>query len=128
MKSTVNSKRPVNLDLTTIAFPLPALISITHRLTGIFLFVGIGLLLWGLDLSLASEESFNSLQECLNGVFVKLILWGVLSALIYHIVAGCKHLLMDMGIGETLEGGLLGAKIVLVLSAVLIIATGIWIW
>ena len=124
----MNSKRPVNLDLSTIAFPLPALISITHRITGVILFVGIGLLLLGLDLSLASEESFNSLKECLDGVFVKIILWGILSGLIFHIAAGCKHLLMDMGIGETLEGGQLGAKIVLGLSVVLIIAAGGWIW
>jgi len=48
--------------------------------------------------------------------------------LIFHIAAGCKHLLMDMGIGETLEGGQLGAKIVLGLSVVLIIAAGVWIW
>ncbi|MBV1922055.1 MAG: succinate dehydrogenase, cytochrome b556 subunit [Pseudomonadales bacterium] len=124
----MNSKRPVNLDLSTIAFPLPALISITHRITGVILFVGIGLLLLGLDLSLASEESFNSLKECLDGVFVKIILWGILAGLIFHIAAGCKHLLMDMGIGETLEGGQLGAKIVLGLSVVLIIAAGVWIW
>ncbi|OUR88208.1 succinate dehydrogenase, cytochrome b556 subunit [Gammaproteobacteria bacterium 42_54_T18] len=124
----MNSKRPVNLDLSTIAFPLPALISITHRITGVILFVGIGLLLLGLDLSLASEESFNSLKECLDGVFVKIILWGILAGLIFHITAGFKHLLMDMGIGETLEGGQLGAKIVLGLSVVLIIAAGVWIW
>ncbi len=128
MKTTVNSKRPVNLDLSTIAFPLPALISITHRITGVALFVGVGLLLWGLDLSLASEESFNSLKECLDGVFAKLVLWAILSGLIFHLVAGIKHLGMDMGIGETLEGGRLGAKIVLVLSIVLIIAAGVWIW
>jgi len=90
--------------------------------------VGIGLLLLGLDLSLASEESFNSLKECLDGVFVKIILWGILAGLIFHITAGFKHLLMDMGIGETLEGGQLGAKIVLGLSVVLIIAAGVWIW
>jgi len=128
VKTTVNSKRPVNLDLSTIAFPLPALISITHRITGVALFVGVGLLLWGLDLSLASEESFNSLKECLDGVFAKLVLWAILSGLIFHLVAGIKHLGMDMGIGETLEGGRLGAKIVLVLSIVLIIAAGVWIW
>lgn len=128
MKPTVNSKRPVNLDLSTIAFPLPALASITHRITGVALFVGVGFLLLGLDLSLASEESFNSLKECLDSVFVKLILWAILSGLIYHLIAGCKHLLMDMGFGETLEGGLLGAKIVFALSAVLILAAGVWIW
>jgi len=128
VKTTVNSKRPVNLDLATIKFPVPAIASILHRITGVALFVGVGLLLWGLDLSLTSKESFESLKECLDGVFVKLVLWAILSGLIYHFIAGCKHLLMDMGFAETLEGGRFAAITVLVLSVVLILVTGVWLW
>jgi succinate dehydrogenase / fumarate reductase cytochrome b subunit len=56
------------------------------------------------------------------------VVWGVLSALIYHSVAGVKHLVMDAGFGETLEGGQLAAKIVFAVSGVLIILGGFWIW
>ena len=58
----------------------------------------------------------------------KLVIWGLLSALLYHLVAGVRHLIMDMGIGETLEGGKLGSQIVLDVSAVVIVLAGVWIW
>jgi len=124
----VNDKRPVNLDLSQFSFPLPALTSIVHRATGIILFVGIAILMYILELSLTSEESFNAVKECLDGFFVKFIIWGILSGLLYHLVAGIKHLLMDFGIGETLEGGVLGAKITIVVSVALILLAGVWLW
>ena len=58
----------------------------------------------------------------------KFIAWGLLSALLYHLVAGVRHLIMDMGIGESLEGGKLGSKIVIAVSAVIIVLVGVWIW
>ena len=124
----MNDKRPVNLDISTIRMPLPAYASILHRVSGVIVFVGVAILLSILDCSLASEESFNSVKEYLDSFLVGLIVWGVLAALIYHCVAGVKHLLMDIGIGETLEGGLLGAKLVFGISAVLILIVGLWIW
>lgn len=124
----MNDKRPVNLDLSQFSFPLPALTSIVHRATGIILFVGIAILMYILELSLASEESFNAVKESLDGFFVKFIIWGILSGLLYHLVAGIKHILMDFGIGETLEGGVLGAKVTIVISVVLILLAGAWLW
>lgn len=93
-----------------------------------FLVAGIALLLWMLDASLASEESFNALKECADSFLFKLVLWVVLAGLIYHTLAGIKHLIMDLGYGETMEGGIAGAKLVFILSAVLIVITGAWIW
>ena len=87
------------------------------------------MLLWGLDKSLSSEQGFAEVKECLSGGFAKLILWGLLSALLYHLVAGTRHILMDLGLaGETMEAGKLGSKAVLVIAAVLILLTGVWIW
>ncbi|WP_101760383.1 succinate dehydrogenase, cytochrome b556 subunit [Oceanicoccus sp. KOV_DT_Chl] len=124
----MTDKRPVNLDLGTIDLPLPALASITHRISGVILVAGAAILLWLLDESLASEEGFNAVMSLGDSVFFKLIVWGVLAALIYHSVAGVKHLIMDMGFGETLEGGISMAKMVFGISAVLIIMVGALIW
>ena len=85
-------------------------------------------LLYALDLSLASEEGFEQVAACLASPLAKLVIWGLLSALLYHLVAGIRHLIMDMGIGETLEGGKLGSKIVIAVSAVLIVLAGVWVW
>lgn len=126
--TTVKDMRPVNLDLRTIKQPLPAIVSITHRISGILLFLGLPILLWMLDRSLASPEGFAELKDTLTSPLAKLIVWGLLAALLYHLVAGARHLLMDADIGESLEGGRRGAKLVFVTSAVLIILAGVWVW
>ncbi len=64
----------------------------------------------------------------MNNPLLKLVIWAVLAGLIYHTLAGVKHLIMDMGIGETMAGGILGARIVIALSVVFILVAGIWIW
>ena len=124
----MNSKRPVNLDISTIHFPIPAIASIVHRISGIIAFVGIAFLLYGLDLSLSSQADFSAVADVMGHPLAKLVVWGTLSALAYHLVAGIRHLIMDMGVGETLEGGRLSAKITFAVSIVLIILLGVWIW
>ncbi len=128
MVSKVKDTRPVNLDIGTMRLPITAWASITHRASGVFLFVGTALLLWGLDASLSSPESFAALQECMSNVLVKLVIWAIVAGLIYHSLAGIKHLIMDFGIGETMEGGVLGARLVIGLSVVLTLIAGVLIW
>ncbi|EPC02596.1 succinate dehydrogenase [Litchfieldella anticariensis FP35 = DSM 16096] len=125
----MNSKRPVNLDLTTIQFPLPALTSIAHRITGVILFIGLIFAFWALDKSLSSAQGFAAVRDVLaSNILAKLIAWGLLSALGFHFVAGIKHLLMDIDIGVTLESGVRKAQITVVVSAVLVILAGVWVW
>ncbi len=124
----MKDNRPVNLDIGTIKLPITAYASILHRISGVILFFATGILLWMLDASLASEESFNSLKQTLAHPLLKLVFWGILAALGYHLLAGIRHLIMDFGIGETLEGGALGAKIVLAGTLLLVALTGAWIW
>lgn len=128
MKKAVNSQRPVNLDLRTIKLPVTAYTSILHRISGVILFLGIAIMLYALGKSLGSEEGFGEVKAWLTSPLAKFVIWGLLSALLYHLVAGLRHLIMDMGIGETLEGGKLGSKIVLAISVVLIVLAGVWIW
>jgi succinate dehydrogenase / fumarate reductase cytochrome b subunit len=120
--------RPVNLDLFSIKLPVMSVASILHRISGFALFFAIALLLWSLDRSLSSPAGFQAVVDCLSHPFSKFVLWAILSALAYHVVAGCKHLLMDLGIGESLEGGKLGAQITLAVSALIIIGLGVWVW
>lgn len=128
MKKAVNSQRPVNLDLRTIKLPITGVTSFLHRVSGIILFLGLGIMLYALSKSLDSEEGYAEVKACLTSPLAKFVAWGLLSALLYHLVAGVRHLIMDMGIGETLEGGRLGSKIVIVISVVMIVLAGVWIW
>jgi len=124
----VNQQRPINLDLTKFSFPLPALTSITHRIAGVILFVGIIFLLFALSSSLESAEGFAATKKAMTTGFGSFITWGLLSALAYHFVAGIKHLLMDLGIGETKESGLYAAIFTIIASAVLVVLAGVWVW
>lgn len=124
----MNSKRPVNLDLSKFHFPLPAITSILHRISGIIVFIGIAILLCFLGLSLSGEAGFNDVAGLMDHFLVKLILWGILSGLAYHLIAGVKHLIADFGIGEELESARLAAKATLVVSVIVIVLLGVWIW
>lgn len=124
----MKNQRPVNLEISTIKLPITAIVSILHRISGVFLFAGVAVLLWLLDGSLASEEQFVALQETLTQPVWQIVVWAVVAALAYHMVMGVRHLIMDCGIGESLKGGRLGAKLALALAVVLIVLAGVWIW
>jgi len=129
MDITVNRRqRPVNLDLNTIRFPAAAIASILHRVSGVIVFIGLAILLWMLGQSLASEQSFNELSELLSNIIVKVIVWGVLTALIGHLVVGIRHLVMDLGYWEEKCSGNLSAKISFVLTALLSVGAGYLLW
>ncbi len=124
----MTDKRPVNLDIGTIKLPITAYVSILHRVSGVALIGAVGILLGLLAYSLKSAEDFAAVQACIASVPMKLLLWAVLAAFIYHMFAGIKHLIMDMGIGETLEGGKRGAMLVIVFAAISILLAGVWVW
>ena len=124
----MNKKRPVNLDISTIKLPVTAYVSILHRVSGVFLFAGVAVLLWMLDVSLDSQEGFNSIRDLAASPVCQIILWAVLAALAYHTSMGIRHLIMDFGIGESLKGGRTGAWIALVVAILLIVLAGVWVW
>lgn len=124
----MNTKRPVNLDLGKFHFPLPAITSILHRISGIIVFVGMAILLYLLDRSLSTQAGFSAVAELLDNALVKLIVWGILAGLAYHLIAGVKHLIADFGIGEDLASARLAAKATVVISVIVIVLLGVWIW
>lgn len=85
-------------------------------------------MLTALNASLESAESFAELKATFDNGLAKVIIWLILSALGYHLVAGIKHLFMDAGIGESKEGGKVGAIITLVGGAIVIALAGVWVW
>ncbi|AUV04219.1 succinate dehydrogenase cytochrome b556 subunit [Escherichia coli] len=129
MIKNVKKQRPVNLDLTTIRFPVTAIASILHRVSGVITFVAVGILLWLLGLSLSSEEGFQSASAIMSGFFVKFILWGILTALAYHAVGGIRHMLMDFGwLEETFEAGKRSANVSFAITVVLSLLAGVLVW
>lgn len=108
--------------------PVTAWVSISHRISGVLLFIGTLVLIWLLDLSLQSAEGFERAQEWVSSPLVKFVLWALLVALIYHTLAGIRHIIMDFGIGESIESGVRSSQIVIVLSVILALVAGVWLW
>ncbi|MDP2284140.1 MAG: succinate dehydrogenase, cytochrome b556 subunit [Pseudohongiella sp.] len=124
----MKDNRPINLDFKTLRLPLPAITSILHRISGVIIFGGVFVLLWLLSSSLKSEAGFLDVQAWLAMPLVKFVVWAILAGLLYHLIAGVKHLVMDLGIGETLEGANTGAKLVVVVSVIAMLLAGVWLW
>lgn len=123
----MTDKRPVNLSIPSIRLPVTAYVSILHRLSGLVLILAFGAFLYMLHFSLASPSDFDKMVEALHRPSCKFGIWVLLSALAYHSCAGIRHLIMDMGIGEDLKGGVLGAQVALACSGALIALSALWV-
>ena len=100
-------ERPVYLDLTKIRLPMSAFSSITHRLSGMYIFfISLPLFIYLLFNSTKNKTSFNLVYEDLQSISIFSIFIFLSFAIFwYHILTGVRHLIMDFfHIGETLEG------------------------
>ncbi len=94
--------RPVFFNLMRIQMPVGAITSITHRVTGIVLALGIPFGLYALHVSLDSAESYERLTGMSETGLFKVWLIVFIWALSHHLLAGVRHLLMDIGVGSHL--------------------------
>lgn len=93
------SSRPLSPHLQVYRLPLTGLISITHRMTGVFLSLAL-LLVLALLLTIASGESaYATMQQWLSFWFCRLVYWGIVFSLYFHMCHGIRHLLWDVGNG-----------------------------
>lgn len=89
--------RHIYLNLFAIDFPITALTSIVHRLSGIFLFLSMPILLYFFYLTLESSSSFIVAKALVSRFYIKLFIYIFLYALIYHFFNGIKHMILDLG-------------------------------
>ena len=120
--------RPKNLNLLTIRLPIPALVSIMHRVSGAFLFMLLPLMLWVLNQSLANAEAYQLAQAVLRHPLVKLICLSVTWAYLHHACAGIRHLALDAHYGLRLNYARATSRAVLIISGLLTLRMGIWLW
>lgn len=121
-------KRPKHLNLFKIKLPLPGVVSILHRASGALLFLSIPFALSLLQNSLASAEGFAAVKLALGGGLAKLVLLGLLWALLHHFCAGLRFLAMDMHLCLDLPRARRSSKAVLAASLTLTVLAGVWLW
>ncbi|MDQ6621415.1 MAG: succinate dehydrogenase, cytochrome b556 subunit [Pseudomonadota bacterium] len=121
--------RPVYLNLIAIRQPLPAIVSILHRISGAFLFLlGIPAILTVLEASSRSPESFAAMRSWFASPVSKLVLLALVWAYLHHFFAGLRYLLIDVHVGDDLAPARRSSAIVLVVSVALtlVIAARLW--
>lgn len=123
------NKRPVNLNLWTIHFPITAIVSIMHRLSGFFLFLLLPFILWIFSYAMESESHFNYwTAHFMHGFWATFLLWLFFVGFTFHLIAGVRHLLMDAEFGDSLRGGRIGAMLTFIIWILLFILLGILLW
>lgn len=121
-------KRPLWYNLSPLNLPVPGLVSIFHRISGVLLFLGIGGFLVLLDMSLASEAAFGTLRTTIAHPVLKLVLLGFLWAYLHHLCAGVRHLFLDIEMGVELAAARASAFAVFAVSLTLTAILGAWLW
>lgn len=124
----MNKKRPKHLALHLIRLPLPGIVSILHRASGAALFLALPLLLWMLQYSLRSIETYTGLMELLAHPLAKLLLLGLLWAFLHHFCAGLRYLAIDLHWVRNLAQARNSSWAVLAVSLALTVIVGVRLW
>ena len=95
--------RPVFLTLWRITMPVGAITSILHRLTGVVLAAGVPLGMYLLWRSLASEQGFAQVTTLLHHALFRPVVILLVWALAHYLLAGVRHMLIDIIVGSTLH-------------------------
>ena len=118
-------------DLTTYRLPLAGWVSILHRASGGLMFILLPLIVWLFDTSLSSEISFATFTSAFSvgvgfvpGWLFKLVVLAIIWAYLHHLIAGLRHLYMDMTHSVTKEFGKSSAIVTLALSIGLTLILG----
>ena len=112
-----------------IKLPLPAVISILHRVSGVLLFFpGIPILLYSLQMMLDSPQSYEDFHAILSCIPVKIGLTVLLWFFMHHLCAGIRHLALDLHYGEGREQARVSSRLVLIVGIILTILFGAVIW
>ena len=116
--------RPLSPHLSVWRFQLPAVMSITHRITGIILTSGTVLLtVWLLALAFG-ESSFNLVSLVISHPIGQIVLFGYTVVLFYHASNGVRHLFWDFGKGLNIPAVYASGRIAV--AAMIALTIGFW--
>jgi succinate dehydrogenase / fumarate reductase cytochrome b subunit len=118
-------------DLPTYRLPVAGIVSILHRISGLIMFLLLPLIVWMFDTSVSSEISFAKFSAAFTvglgfvpAVLVKVVVLGLIWAYLHHLIAGVRHVYMDVCHAVSKEFGKSSAVVTMVLSLGLTAALG----
>ncbi|MGD8350676.1 MAG: succinate dehydrogenase, cytochrome b556 subunit [Gammaproteobacteria bacterium] len=117
------SKHPTSPHLQIYRLPLTAVLSITHRITGVLLAFGCVMLVAILAAAADSASTYQAIVPHLQSWYGQIFLVGLVFSLYLHFCNGIRHLIWDVGCGFELDTVDLTAKLAIALAIVLTVAT-----
>lgn len=126
--TTVKKPRPVWFNVSPANLPVPGLVSIFHRISGILLFGGIIWFIFLLDMSLASPLTFAHFTSYMAHPLVKLVMLVLLWSFLHHFCAGIRYLFLDIHVGVKLPAARKSSFAVFAVSLVLTVILGARLW
>ena len=137
MAMNAKSPRPMNRpqfrnigigDLVRYRLPLSGVVSILHRISGLLMFLALPFVLYLFELSLSSEKSYRELVKMGQGFVVRLVLLAVGWALLHHLCAGIRFLLLDLHLGAERATARRSSIAVFAASVPLTILLAVFLW
>ena len=124
-----NDSRPVDIQFGKFSWPVTAIASITHRISAVIIWVGLGIGLATLYFASQSEKSFDLVIFALETNFLaQFVAWGLLSAFGYYCMGTIKHLLQDMGYCEEFASGKIISWVAILSGLSLSVLAGVYVW
>jgi len=110
-------------DLPSYRLPPAGWVSILHRVSGALMFVLLPFIIWMFDTSISSEYSFARFSNAFNNglwllpaILIKLVTLALIWAYLHHLIAGLRHVYMDVNHAVSKEFGRSSALFTLALS------------
>ena len=118
---------PVYLNLLRIRFPVGAVTSLAHRISGVLLFLSLPFVIYLLELSLQGPGGFDKVLATVQNGWFKASFTLIVWSLLHHLLSGIRFLLIDIGQGVTLQQARRSAWLVNILAPVMTLACIGWI-
>ena len=123
-----NKKRPVYLNLFKIRLPVGGILSILHRATGALLVLLLPFALYILDRSLQDPAAFAEISARATSLEGRIVLLIAVWAFAQHFMSGTRHLLLDVGIGDSKSTARLNAWLAFAAVGAIVVLTGVCLW
>jgi len=121
--------RPISPHLQVYRPQLTSIMSILHRITGVFLSLGVVPLVGWLVAAAAGPTWFDCAQQVAGSIVGRTLLFLWTGAFFYHLLNGLRHLAWDAGWGFELPTAYRTGWMVMILAAILtVIAWGLGYW
>ena len=116
------ARRPVDLNPLRIYLPVTGWVSILHRVSGALLCAALPLAVWALSVSLSGEAGYRRMADAAASPLVRLVVLGLVWAFAHHLLAGLRHLALDVHCGVAAARARQSSVAVLLASGLLTLA------